>query len=93
MCIYFTSLLFISLYLHHFEKFALGSKMMYASTSQLRGTLVGVQVGRMGYVPAYGGNGSSRNVSCSEPTLHCLKRPWEGALYKRLKEAPLTLYK
>ena len=28
---------------------------------------LGVQVGRMGYVPAYGGNGNSRNVSCSNP--------------------------
>ena len=43
-----------------------------------------VQVGRMGYVPAYGGNGNSRNVSCSKPSLHCHKRPWEGALYKWL---------
>ena len=37
--------------------------------------------GRMGYVPAYGGNGNSRNVSCSKPSLHC---PREGALYKWL---------
>ena len=44
----------------------------------------------MGYVPAYGGNGNSRKVSCSKPGLHCRKRPWEGALYKWLK-APLTL--
>ena len=43
-----------------------------------------VQVGWMGYVPAYGGNGNSRNVSCSKPSLHCRKRPWEGALYKWL---------
>ena len=49
-----------------------------------------VQVGRMGYVPAQGGNGNSRNVSCSKPSLHRRKRPWEGALYKWLK-APLTL--
>ena len=25
--------------------------------------------------PACGGNGSSRNVSCSKPSLHCRKRP------------------
>ena len=44
-----------------------------------------VQVGRMGYVPAYGGNGNSRHItSCSKPSLHCRKRPWEGALYKWL---------
>ena len=61
-----------------------------------------VQVGRMGYVPAYGGNGNSRNVSCSKPSLHCLKCPWEGALYKwltkmkyinELHKAPLALCK
>ena len=28
----------------------------------------------MGYVPAYGGNGNSRNVSCSKPSQHCRKR-------------------
>ena len=44
----------------------------------------GVQVGRMGYVPAQDNNGDSRNVSCSKPSLHCRKRPWEGALYKWL---------
>ena len=44
----------------------------------------------MGYVPAYGGNGNSRNVLCSKPSLHCRKRPWGGALYKWLK-APPTL--
>ena len=35
---------------------------------------IGVQVGRMGYVPAYGGNGNSRNVSCSKSDLqqNCL---------------------
>ena len=38
----------------------------------------------MGYVPACGGNGNSRNVSCSKLSLHCHKRPWEGALYKWL---------
>ena len=30
------------------------------------------------------GNGNSRNVSCSKPSLRCPKRPWEGALYKWL---------
>ena len=30
----------------------------------------GVQVGRMGYVPACGRNSNSRNVSCSQPSLH-----------------------
>ena len=46
----------------------------------------GVQVVRMGCVPARGGNGDSRNVSRSKPSLNCRKRPWEGALYneKRL---------
>ena len=39
-----------------------------------------MQVGRMGYVPAHVGNGNSRNVSCSKPSLHCRKRSWEGAL-------------
>ena len=43
-----------------------------------------MRIGRMGYFPAYGGNGNSRNVSCSIPSLHCRKRPWEGALYKWL---------
>ena len=32
----------------------------------------------MCYVPVHGGNGNSRNVSCSKPSLHCHKRPWEG---------------
>ena len=41
---------------------------------------VTMQVGRMGCFPAYGGNDNSRNVSCSKPSLHCRKRPWEGAL-------------
>ena len=45
----------------------------------------------MGYIPAFGGNGNSRNVSCSKPSLHCRKRPREGALYKWLEKAPLTL--
>ena len=49
-----------------------------------------MQVGRMGYVPAYDGKGNSCNVSCSKPSVHCRERPWEGALYKWLK-APLTL--
>ena len=56
-----------------------------------------MQLGRMGYVPAYGGNGNSRNVSCSKPSLHCHKRPWEGALYKIVKSASdarhMALYK
>ena len=34
--------------------------------------LIGLQVGRMGCVPAYGSNGNIRNVSCSKPSLHCL---------------------
>ena len=49
-----------------------------------------------GYVPAYGGNGNSRNVSCSKPSLHCRKRPWEGALYKWLSASDamhMALYK
>ena len=37
---------------------------------------IDVQVGLMGYVPAYDGNGNSRNVSCSKPSLHCRKRPY-----------------
>ena len=35
-------------------------------------------------VPAHGGSGNSRNVSCSKPSLHCRKHPWEGALNKWL---------
>ena len=55
------------------------------------------QFGRIGYVP-YGGNGNSRNVSCSKPSLHCRKRPWEGALYKWLTRSAsdamhMALYK
>ena len=46
-----------------------------------------LQVGRMGRVPTYGGNGDSRNVSCSKPSLHCRKRPREGALYKWLTKS------
>ena len=62
------------------------------------GCLVGVQVDRMGYVPAYGGKSSSRNVSCSKPSLHCRKRPWEGVLYKWLTKSAsetkhMALYK
>ena len=49
--------------------------------------IIGVQVGRMGCVPAHGGNGNSRNVSRSKPSLHCHKRPWEGALYKWLTKS------
>ena len=48
------------------------------------GNYFGMQLGRMGYVPAYGSNGNSRNVSCSKPSLHCHKHPWEGALCKWL---------
>ena len=48
---------------------------------------LGVQVGRMGCVTACGGNGNSRNVSCSKPSLHCYKRPREGALYKWLTKS------
>ena len=33
---------------------------------------------------AYGGNSNNRNVSCSKPSLHFHKGPWEGALYKWL---------
>ena len=60
--------------------------------------VVAVQVGRMGYVPGCGGNGNSRNVSCSKPSLRCRKRPWEGALYKWLTRSAsdamhMALYK
>ena len=60
--------------------------------------MIGVQVGRMGYVPACGGNGNSRNVSCSKPSLHCRKSPWEEALYKWLTKSAsdamhMALYK
>ena len=51
---------------------------------QLFFVLNGVQVGRRGCVPAYGGNGNNLNVSCSKPSLQCCKCPWEGALYKWL---------
>ena len=44
-------------------------------------------VGRMGYVPAYGSNGNSLNVSYSKPSLYCRKRSWEGALYKWLTKS------
>ena len=59
---------------------------------------IGVQVGPMGYVPSYGGDGNSRNLSCSKPGLHCRKRPWEGALYKWLTRSAsdamhMALYK
>ena len=52
----------------------------------------------MGYVPAHGGNGNSRNVSRSKPSLHCRKRPWEGALDKWLTRSAsdamhMALYK
>ena len=60
--------------------------------------IIGVQVGRMGCVPACGGNGNSRNASCSKPGLHFRKRPWEGALYKWLTRSAsdamhMALYK
>ena len=32
-------------------------------------------------------NGNSCNASCSKPSLHCRKRPWEGALYKWLTKS------
>ena len=41
----------------------------------------------MGYVHAYAINGNSRNVSRSKPSLHCRKRPWEGALHKWLTKS------
>ena len=41
----------------------------------------------MGCIPAYDGNGNSRNVPCSKPSLHCRKRPWEWALYKWLTKS------
>ena len=43
---------------------------------------VGVQVGRMGCFPAYGRNSNSRNVSCSQPSLHRQGASRVGALYK-----------
>ena len=39
------------------------------------------------FFSAQGGNGNSRNVSCSKPGLHCRKRPWEGALYRWLTKS------
>ena len=50
----------------------------------------------MGYIPANGGN--SRNVSSSKPSLHCHRRPWDGALYKWLTKSAsdamhMALYK
>ena len=52
----------------------------------------------MGYVPAYGGNVNSRNVSCSKHSLHCHKRSWEGMLINKLTKSAsdamhMTLYK
>ena len=47
-----------------------------------------MQVGRMGYVPAYGSNGNSRNVSCLKPSLHCQKRSLAGALCNWLIRSP-----
>ena len=42
----------------------------------------------MGYVPAHCGNvvgnGNSRNVWGSKPSLHCHKHPWKGAPFKWL---------
>ena len=46
-----------------------------------------LHVGRMGYLPAHGGNDNSRNVSCSKPIQHYHKRLWEGALYKWLTKS------
>ena len=47
----------------------------------------------IGYVPAYGSNGNSRSVSCSKPSLHCRKRPCEGALHKWLtRSASVALH-
>ena len=48
--------------------------------------------------PAYSGNGNSRSVLCSKPSLHCCKRPWEGALYEWLTKSSsdamhMALYK
>ena len=59
-------------------------RLTIPTSDQLFAIKTGVQVGRMGCVPEYDGNGNSRNVSCSKPSLHCHKRPWEGALYKWL---------
>ena len=39
--------------------------------------MCGVQVGRMGYVPAYGRNSNSHNVLCSQPSLHRQGAPWD----------------
>ena len=71
----------------------------YANQLKLKAYLeITVQVGRMDCVPALGGNSNSRNVSCSKPSLHSLKRPWKGALYKWLTRSAsyamyLALYK
>ena len=40
----------------------------YISFAIIKKNLIGVQVGRMGYIPACGGTGNSRNVSCSKPS-------------------------
>ena len=39
-----------------------------------------IQVGRMGCVPACGGNGNSRNVSCSKPSLQPPGERHRGAI-------------
>ena len=62
---------------------------LYSSTIDLRGSL------NFALLLC---NGNSRNVSCSKPSLHCRKRPWEGALYKWLTRSAsdamhMALYK
>ena len=59
---------------------------------------LGLQVGRMGYFPAYDDNGNGRNASCSKPSPHCSKHPWEGVLCKWLTRSTsdamhMALYK
>ena len=46
-----------------------------------------MQVGRMGCVPACGCNSYSRNVSCSQPSLHCQGAPSGRRYINRLKSA------
>ena len=41
----------------------------------------------MGCVPAYGDNGNSPDVSCSEPSLYCHKCSWIGVLHKWLTKS------
>ena len=80
--------------LNWIDSFAINYSTTFSNNSQQRC----MQVGRMGCIPAHGGNGNSRNVSCSKPSLHCRKRPWEGALYKWLTRSAsdathMALYK